>query len=106
MAAATVSAAPQLRDLKKEATAFIPTALKRKKPVTAGVAKINAAPSDGPDAASSELAGLARPDLLGTLKHQFGHSSGTSTDAKTDNQAGVKPKDDYQKFVEGMGDLL
>jgi hypothetical protein len=31
MAAATVEGAPELRDWKKEATAFVPTAVKRKK---------------------------------------------------------------------------
>ncbi|EGO30770.1 hypothetical protein SERLADRAFT_432395 [Serpula lacrymans var. lacrymans S7.9] len=46
--AATVSAAPQLRDFRKEATAFVPASLKRKKPTAAGPtasSNINAAPS-------------------------------------------------------------
>lgn len=38
MAAATIEGAPELRDLKKEATAFIPTAVKRKKVQSATVA--------------------------------------------------------------------
>ena len=108
-AAATVSAGPQLRDLKKEATAFIPTALRKKGAGTASrpAPKVNAAPSIGPDTSSSEpMVGLERPDLLGTLKHQFGSSSGTSGGTKVDSKAGSKPKDDYQKFVEEMGDLL
>ena len=55
-AAATISAAPQVRDLQKEATAFVPQALKRKRPVasssTANSAKI---------ARVSETAVPARP---------------------------------------------
>ena len=108
-AAATVSAGPQLRDLKKEATAFIPTALRKKRAgtVSGPAPKVNAAPSIGPDTGNSEpMAGLERPDLLGMLKHQFGPSSGTSGSTKADSKAGSKPKDDYQKFVEEMGDLL
>ncbi|TDL28030.1 hypothetical protein BD410DRAFT_818522 [Rickenella mellea] len=42
--AATVSAAPQLRDFKKESTAFVPTTLKRKKAASETV-RINSAPS-------------------------------------------------------------
>jgi hypothetical protein len=46
VAAATVFAAPQLRDLKKEATAFMPSSLKRKKAGgSVGTSRINAAPS-------------------------------------------------------------
>ncbi|KAI6031531.1 WW domain binding protein 11-domain-containing protein [Pisolithus microcarpus] len=46
---ATISAGPQLRDLKKEATAFVPSSLKRKKASgsSATVPRINAAPSVG-----------------------------------------------------------
>jgi hypothetical protein len=104
VAAATLSAEPQLRDLKKEATAFVPTSVKRKKAGgnTQSTSKINAAPTLGPgiDPGDSEAVVVpSRPDLLTTLKNQFGPApiveSGTT-----------KAKDDYEKFVEEMGDIL
>jgi hypothetical protein len=100
---ATVEAAPELRDFKKEATAFVPTALKRKKP---GAAKqtpaINAAPSIGDSgpgngSGSNVESGPARPDLVSALKNQFPMPA---------PKAESKPKDDYAKFVEEMDDIL
>jgi hypothetical protein len=113
-----VSAAPQLRDLKKEATAFIPTSVKRKKPGTStgSLSKVNAAPSLGPDvkledAGSESTATSVRPDLLGILKNQFGpvpNTEGGLTNSKGGTRGAVvaKSKDDYDKFVEEMGDIL
>jgi hypothetical protein len=116
VAAATVFAAPQLRDLKKEATAFMPSSLKRKKAggAVAGSSKINAAPNLGPssDETQSESAvGPARPDLLSALKDQFGSAPAVpaptnSRGNKAAPSAAPKGKDDYAKFVEEMGDIL
>jgi len=119
VAAATVFAAPQLRDLKKEATAFMPSSLKRKKAggSAAGSSKINAAPTLGPspDESSSEPAvGPARPDLLSALKDQFGPvpaapasvPSRGSSGNKVGPSTGPKGTDDYAKFVEEMSDIL
>lgn len=106
LAAATVIAAPQLRDFKKEATAFVPSAVKRKKaPATAP--GINAAPAvssamdtgDGDYRVEAEL-GPARPDLVSALKSQFGPAP-TPPPLKQPAQ-----KTDYDKFVEEMGDIL
>lgn len=100
---ATIEAAPELRDFKKEATAFVPAAVKRKKPV-AGVGQtpaINAAPSVGGsrlEAAGDNVdSGPARPDLVSALKSQFPMPLPKSE---------TKAKDDYTKFVEEMGDIL
>ncbi|KXN88937.1 Protein saf1 [Leucoagaricus sp. SymC.cos] len=116
LANATVAAAPQLRDFKKEATAFVPSSLKRKKAgTTIGPgSKVNAAPSLGPleveneggerDSESSVTEG--RPDLVGILKTQFGTAppvSGQPTEAK---KASAKKNDDYAKFMEEMSDIL
>ncbi|KAG1784211.1 WW domain binding protein 11-domain-containing protein [Suillus placidus] len=110
---ATVSAAPQLRDFKKEATAFVPTSLKRKKAAT-GMAssKVNAAPSLGAGSESSEPAQASRPDLVSSLMDKFGPvpvvaaaSLNEKGSSKT-MQLNVGKKDDYQKFVEEMGDIL
>ncbi|KAF9654117.1 hypothetical protein BDM02DRAFT_3177050 [Thelephora ganbajun] len=95
---ATVSAEPELRDLRKESTAFMPTSVKRKKaPATP---KVNAAPSVG---TTEEVEPTApRPDLLSTLQGQFGPASPEPTAKK----AKTGTKDDYAKFIEEMGDIL
>ncbi|KAH9858235.1 WW domain binding protein 11-domain-containing protein [Lenzites betulinus] len=105
---AVISAEPQLRDFKKEATAFVPSTLKRKK-AGAGPSKVNAAPTVGPadDKDEEDVAPAARPDLLSTLQHTFG--APPPKKAKADTQpakATPKPKDDYDKFLEEMGDIL
>ncbi|KZT02514.1 uncharacterized protein LAESUDRAFT_730271, partial [Laetiporus sulphureus 93-53] len=113
--AATVEAAPQLRDFKKESTAFVPTVLKRKKAGAAGATSkvnVNAAPSLGSKEGSAEpepVAFAARPDLLSTLKGQFGSAAPPPPkEGKNAETAGQKPKpkDDYEKFLEEMGDVL
>ncbi|RDB28692.1 Protein saf1 [Hypsizygus marmoreus] len=109
LAAATVFAAPQLRDFKKEATAFVPTAVKRKRPGVAGSSKVNAAPSFGPSAKEDEdeePAGPARPDLLSALKDRFGPVPPAASPARKKAKTEEKKKDDYTKFVEEMGDIL
>ena len=66
-ASATISAEPEMRDLRKESTAFVPSALKRKKPASAKV-------DSRPDVESSELKvapAQERPDLLKTLQSRL-----------------------------------
>ena len=105
LAAATVFAAPQLRDFKKEATAFVPTTVKRKKAAAASTPSsgVNAAPSLGELANDAEKNVDARPDLLSTLRNQFGPAPGSST---KQDKVDSKRKDDYDRFVEEMGDIL
>ena len=100
-----MSAEPQLRDFKKESTAFVPAALKRKKAGGSGTSsKVNSAPSVGPSADQSEETSTIapRPDLLSTLRDQFGPSVSVGVDVPKPG----KRKDDYEKFVEEMGDIL
>ncbi|KAG9314161.1 WW domain binding protein 11-domain-containing protein [Chiua virens] len=108
-AGATISAEPELRDLKKEATAFVPASLKRKK--ASGVpssSKINAAPSVniGPETTSPQ----ARPDLVGVLRSQLGTVTAPPSSSQVSDKGpktlAVKERDDYQKFVDEMSDLL
>ena len=106
MAAATVVAAPELRDLKKEATSFVPSAVKRKKAAAANAgSKLNAAPglsSAAPlvdDDGDTTEVGPARPDLVSALMTQFGP-------APPKPAPKTQPKSDYDKFVEEMGDVL
>lgn len=100
---ATVSAEAQLRDFKKESTAFVPTSLQRRRAAPGGAGSgrgagnANSAPAlDGENHGQARDAAPARPDLVSTLKGQFGSSSLEKP----------KVKDDYEKFVEGMGDIL
>ena len=100
---ATVSAGAQLRDLKKESTAFVPASLQRRRaPGGGGAGKgtsINSAPAlDGESHGEGRSAAPVRPDLVGTLKGQFGSVNETKEKPKA--------KGDYEKFVEGMGDIL
>jgi hypothetical protein len=109
VAVGTISAAPELRDLKKEATAFVPNRLARKKAVAATPAapKLNAAPELTDTKASGPETGPARPDIVNTLKMQFGVEpvTGVKDPSKGPPRAG-KGKDDYDKFLEEMGDIL
>lgn len=94
---AVVSAEPELRDLKKESTAFMPTSVKRKK--ATATPKVNAAPSVG----TEEVEPAApRPDLLSTLQGHFTPASPEPAPKKV--KTGTK--DDYTKFVEEIGDIL
>lgn len=103
LAAATVFSAPQLRDFKKEATAFVPSVIKRKKAAPAGPSKIDAAPIlnslASVEGEEQVQAGPARPDLVSALKNQFG-----PVPTKTAKEP--VPKSDYDKFMEEMGDIL
>ncbi|RDX51997.1 hypothetical protein OH76DRAFT_1434813 [Lentinus brumalis] len=107
-ASAVISAEPELRDFKKEATAFVPAALKRKKPAGAG-SRVNAAPTVGTtdgEADDVEAAPAARPDLLTTLQGKIGAPPAKKPKVETKGQEQAKPKDDYDKFMEEMSDIL
>lgn len=111
-AGAIISAEPELRDLKKEATAFIPASLKRKRASALPVSsKINAAPSVNAGSDSAQTSPQSRPDLVGTLKGQFGAVAVPAVPPPSNSKAPAKTsivrgKDDYQKFVDDMSDLL
>ncbi|KAH9944012.1 WW domain binding protein 11-domain-containing protein [Epithele typhae] len=102
---AVISAEPVLRDFKKEATAFVPATLKRKK---AGGSKVNAAPAV--DAAgeydADEPAPASRPDLLSTLQGKFGAPPSKRPKLETAKDGKPQNKDDYGKFLEEMSDIL
>lgn len=98
--AATISAAPQLRDLKKEATAFVPRGLQAKSQPKQGNSRVNAAP--GTDSVTESD---TRPDLMKTLV-QAGIAGPTAVHAKPAAESRKKGDDDYSKFMSDMGDLL
>ncbi|PWZ00321.1 hypothetical protein BCV70DRAFT_200483 [Testicularia cyperi] len=121
---AVITAAPQLRDFKAEATAFVPTAIRRKQAdqksrIAKGLpGRIDAAPSiashfqdqhqhqeqeqeQGAQASSS--ASLQKPDLVKSIQaHLPPPSSHTST-----HRTQKDSRDhDYDAFLERVGDLL
>ncbi|KAL4070733.1 WW domain binding protein 11-domain-containing protein [Scleroderma citrinum] len=103
---ATISAAPELRDLKKEATAFVPPSLKRKKASALPARpRVNAAPSV--EGSESRESPAVRPDLVSALRDQFGAPPPPPpTETGSSEGPASKNKDDYQKFLEEMGDIL
>lgn len=88
---------------------FVPAALKKRKAAASVAAsRINAAPSVGPQD-ESEPATAPRPDLMSTLKNQFGTASGfvEAHAAESKPKTAVsQSKDDYEKFLSEMGDIL
>lgn len=81
----------------------MPTSLQRRRAASGGAgsgrgaSSVNSAPAlDGESHRQARNGAPARPDLVGALKGQFGGSSLEKP----------KVKDDYEKFVEGMEDIL
>lgn len=104
-AGATITSAPNLRNLKAEAVAFVPTAVKRKKAVvalTAGAAlgRIDAAPSREIVGESGEER-VERANLLGSLK-----AVGVTGGASTPGSKGGQGKEDYERFLKDMKGVL
>ena len=95
---ATISSAPVLRDLKAEAVAFVPAAIRRKQAAApvASAMQINAAPTAGGE---GEQPREARASLMGALR---GVGIGEDeTGKKVD-----KGKEDYQRFQREMQGFL
>ena len=111
---AVISAEPQLRDLKKESTAFVPSALKRKKGAGGTSGRVNAAPSFSEDNDTTNV--TAKPDLLVTLREKLGPMVSDKKEGLPEGKGDVskkrklneieRSKDDYDKFLEEMSDVL
>ncbi|ODN94228.1 hypothetical protein L198_05082 [Cryptococcus wingfieldii CBS 7118] len=103
-ASAEISAAPVLRDLRKEATTFVPRNIKKRKPGTAAPNRINAAPGAGEiDEDGDERKRARVEEEGGGLMGKLGSVLGAQTQASKSTKQNVD--DDYQKFLEGLGDL-
>lgn len=106
-AVAVISAEPELRDLKREATAFVPLTVKRRKTTATQQikARMNAAPNSTHDDGCDEgglMPGSQRPDLVTTLRN-----AGVSAPLPENNQPQrTKVKDDYELFLAEVGDIL
>lgn len=94
-AAAVISAAPQIRDLRKETTVFVPRGVKKKK-AQGGATVVDAAP--GNLKAGQELEKVAPGGgLMGKLNTVLGDKPDTGG---VHDVAG-----DYQRFLDGLGDI-
>ncbi|CAE6514874.1 unnamed protein product [Rhizoctonia solani] len=105
-ASATISAEPELRDLKKEATAFLPTSMRRANKKGPNVntpsgLQINAAPNEGGD--QSGPSAEPRKDLMSVLGNQL--RAADKPAPGTNTKAG-QGKDDYEKFLAEVGSFL
>ena len=99
-----ISAAPVMRDLRKETTAFVPRGVKRKK--GAGAVTVNAAPGGGQVDEDGDEVRIKRQDegggLMGRLK---GVLAGNEDVSSVGKKNGGAAKDDYQKFLDGLDEL-
>jgi len=103
-----------MRDLRKEATAFVPRGVKRKKAAAPGGVSINATPGSGQVDEDGDERVVRRDEgggLMGRLKGVFGDMpSGSPAQIATGTKAGatgaaVGEEDEYQKFLAGLGDI-
>lgn len=103
--AATISAAPQLRDLRKETTVFVPRGVKRRAP---GVPSVNATPGAGVVDADGDVVKRTSdsgPGLLGKLQAvgvaPTPRGAGGRA-APAHAATGTEAEDDYERFLEGL----
>ncbi|KIM32318.1 hypothetical protein M408DRAFT_20631 [Serendipita vermifera MAFF 305830] len=103
---ATIFAAPELRDLKKEATAFVPRGIRQKTQVQAVPAAPSASGKDEEDEEDEGDEEIKRPDLMATLAKAgiTGVASANSNSAK----AGVNDvtEDEYDRFMEDFEKIV
>ncbi|BGP38445.1 hypothetical protein JCM10450v2_002390 [Rhodotorula kratochvilovae] len=103
---ATISAAPQLRDLKKEATAFVPAAMRRK--LAAQKATLAKAGLTSVDAArggeTQEGGGERKKTLVEEMRERgIGAPAGGAQGREERKDEG---KEDYERFRAEMGEFL
>ncbi|SPO26576.1 uncharacterized protein UTRI_04165 [Ustilago trichophora] len=108
-----ISAEPQLRDLKKESTAFIPAAIRKKQQeekarMKRGLpGKIDAAPISEDMSSPSSASYKDRPDLLKSLQaHLPAKGVGGTPEQCGDNAGSNSSKKEYDQFLNEIGDLL
>ena len=115
----TIFAAPELRDFKKEATAFVPRGIRQKTQIATGP-RVNAAPA-GDDAAENgqdeeDAEELKRPDLMAALARAgiTGLGPSSAVVAVSGMEKEVVPKtggnqeqqDEYERFMDDVEGLL
>ncbi|CDR88596.1 uncharacterized protein SPSC_04423 [Sporisorium scitamineum] len=107
-----ISAEPQLRDFKKESTAFVPAAIRKKQQEEKARMKrglpgrVDAAPisSNMPD--SSLASHKVKPDLLKSVQAHLPSKDAGSHSRGGDKAGGNGSNKDYDRFLDEIGDLL
>lgn len=110
---ATISAAPQLRDLRKEATAFVPSAMRKKlaqqkaRLDKAGLTSIDAARgAGGNDGQEAEGDGEPVERKKTLMEEMRERGIGVGAQAKTAGSKADTGMDDYARFQQEMKDFL
>ncbi|GAC99189.1 hypothetical protein PHSY_006789 [Pseudozyma hubeiensis SY62] len=107
-----ISAEPQLRDLKKEATAFVPAAIRKKRQeekarTQRGLpGRIDAAPTSSDMTHSPSASAKDRTDLLKSLQAHLPPTSVATSTEGSGKTAADKGKKDYDRFLDEVADLL
>lgn len=107
-----ISAEPQLRDFKKESTAFVPAALRKKQQeekarIKRGLpGRIDAAPSSEDMSSSSSASHKNKPDLLKSVQAHLLPKDASATDGGLKDAASNSSKKEYDQFLNEIGDLL
>lgn len=94
-APAVISAEPQIRDLRKETTVFVPRGVAKKK-APSGLAPVNAAPSAGKVDAEGDTVRVRQEGGTGLLGKLHGVLGAPPKPADTDAE------DEYARFLEGL----
>lgn len=91
-----------MRDLRKEATAFVPRGVKRKQAAAPGGVTVNSAPGGGVIDEDGDERRVKQKEegggLMGRLQGVLG-----STKVEPGTKSGAD--DEYQKFLDGLGDI-
>lgn len=108
-----ISAEPQLRDFKKESTAFVPAAIRKKQQEEKARMKrglpgrIDAAPISEDMSSPSSTSYKDRPDLLKSVQAHLPAKGVGGTPEQGGNNAGSNSsKKEYDQFLSEIGDLL
>ncbi|WVQ67646.1 uncharacterized protein L199_005849 [Kwoniella botswanensis] len=103
--AGEISAAPVLRDLRKEATVFVPRGVKKRKTGPGG-GIINAAPGAGEiDEEGDERKRTVQNSGSGGLMSKLKGVLGDQPKVDGTSGTGEGEDDEYKRFLEGLGDL-
>jgi len=107
-----ISAEPQLRDFKKESTAFMPAALRKKQQeekarIKRGLpGRIDAAPISEDMSSSSSASHKNKPDLLKSVQAHLLPKDARATGGGSKDAASSSSKKEYDQFLNEIGDLL
>lgn len=107
-----ISAEPQLRDFKKESTAFVPAAIRKKQQEEKARMKrglpgrIEAAPISDEMSNSSSMSYKDKPDLLKSVQAHLPAKQAGAAEQGGKNAGNNSSRNEYDHFLSEIGDLL